>query len=135
MPGAAALEATADGSLLDSEGQPLVFVHRKLLERKLQSYASDHALAISLGTILSFMAIKVGGCPPWTGTQRLADFLCAVSPLWPYCLVPVCRCQEVVVQPFHLPKTTIPVTHPVSIGCFERNLFQQLQQHEDVHMI
>mmetsp|Transcript_3518 Transcript_3518/g.10219 ORF Transcript_3518/g.10219 Transcript_3518/m.10219 type:complete len:508 (+) Transcript_3518:246-1769(+) len=71
--GAAALEATADGSLLDSEGQPLVFVHRKLLERKLQSYASDHALAISLGTILSFMAIKVAMCGCWLGRRAWRD--------------------------------------------------------------
>ena len=61
LAGAAAQEVLTDGSLLADDGRPLVFMHRKLLERKLQSFASDHALAISVGTILSFMAVKVGG--------------------------------------------------------------------------
>ncbi len=69
------MEALADGSLLNSNGQPLVFVHRKLLERKLQSYASDHALAISLSTILSFMALKIGGC----------RHFCSLPPCRPAC--------------------------------------------------
>lgn len=89
LAGAAEMAALADGSLLNSNGQPLVFVHRKLLERKLQSYASDHALAISLSTILSFMALKIGGC------RRS----CSLPPCRPArhtqgCLQKALRCSE-----------------------------------------
>ena len=43
--------------------------NRKLLE----SYAKRHALAISLGTVLSFMAVKVGGCPEDSQTNSIRE--------------------------------------------------------------
>lgn len=62
---AATLDALSDGTLVDEHGQPLVFRRRRLQE----SYAKTHALAIALGTVLSFMAVKVGeaACFWWDG--------------------------------------------------------------------
>jgi len=62
---AATLDALSDGTLVDEHGQPLVFRRRRLQE----SYAKKHALAIALGTVLSFMAVKLGeaACFWWDG--------------------------------------------------------------------
>lgn len=55
---AATLDALADGTLLDKHGEPLVFRRRRLQE----SYASRHKLEIVLGTLISFMVVKI--CEP-----------------------------------------------------------------------
>jgi hypothetical protein len=52
---AATLDALADGTLLDKHGEPLVFRRRRLQE----SYASRHKLEIVLGTLISFMVVKI----------------------------------------------------------------------------
>lgn len=46
-----------------------MYTNRKLLS----SYAKKHALAISLGTVLSFMAIKVAMCGCWLGRRYWRD--------------------------------------------------------------
>lgn len=53
--GAATLDVLSDGTLLDRHGRPLVFHRRRLQE----SYASKHKLEIVLGTLLSFMFVKI----------------------------------------------------------------------------
>lgn len=73
--GAAMLDASSDGTLVDEHGRPLVFRHRRLQE----SYAKKHALAIALGTVLSFMAVKVGGCR-WTLSALEYDFQTCENP-------------------------------------------------------
>lgn len=71
---ASAARTLADSSVADEEGQPLVFVHRKLLERRLlASYGQRHALAISLGVVLSVMAVKIALCGCWLGRRAYRD--------------------------------------------------------------
>lgn len=71
---AAVVQTLADGSLADEDGQPIVFAHRKLLERRLlESYGKRHALQISLGVVLSFMALKVALCGCWLGRRAHRD--------------------------------------------------------------
>ena len=64
---AATLDALADGTLLDKHGEPLVFRRRRLQE----SYASRHKLEIVLGTLISFMVVKI--CEPCSAAT--CDFL------------------------------------------------------------
>lgn len=69
---AAVVQTLADGSLADEDGLPIVFGHRKLLERRLlESYGKRHALQISLGVVLSFMAVKVGQILPLSHSAKV----------------------------------------------------------------
>jgi hypothetical protein len=69
---AATLDAHADGTLLDGYGRPLVLHRRRLQE----SYASRHKLEIVLGTLLSFMVVKI--CEQMVATT-CSDYRCVPS--------------------------------------------------------
>lgn len=67
---AAAIRTLTDGSLADENGQLFIFAPRR---RLLDSYAKRHALGLSLGIILGFMAIKVAMCAFCLGRRYLRD--------------------------------------------------------------
>lgn len=67
---AAAIRTLADGSLADENGQLFFLAPRR---RLLDSYAKRHALGLSLGIVLSFMAVKLAVCGFCLGRRYLRD--------------------------------------------------------------